>query len=83
MPSVIPLQVIARVTAYLFAFREEVTRAEMENVGYTAGPLPRLEQTFPLSRTLSAEMRAGLGILHSLAVQCLGHLQVHPIYCPS
>jgi len=67
MASIPLLQVTVRVTACLFAFREEASRAEMANVGCTC--YQTSAQTgadiFIQSCILSAETGVGLGILRS------------------
>ena len=67
MASIRLLQVLARVTACLFAFREGASRAEMANVGCTCYQTPAQTgaDIFIQSCILSAETGVGLGILHS------------------
>lgn len=68
MVSIPLLQVTVRVTACLFAFREEASRAEMANVGCTCHQTSAQTgaDIFIQSCILSAETGVGLGILHSL-----------------
>lgn len=67
MASIPLLQVIARVTACLSAFREEASRADMANVGCTCYQTPAQigADIFSQSCILSAETGLGVGILRS------------------
>lgn len=62
MASIPLLQVIARVTARLSAFREEASRADMANVGCKCyqTPCPDWADIFSQSCILSAETGPGL-----------------------